>query len=278
MEDYFEHTWNCILRVRTTKPLVTLFTNIVTVNFATNITLAVGASPVVTTAPEELPDIMQHTQSFLLNMGTPDASWIAFAKEVINQNTRKVPVVFDPVGVGFSQWRNTIAQELMQHSSVTGIHVIRGNASEIIALANILGYIQDIPKNTTKGVDTTLDTQYACESARMLAQKHNCVVMISGEVDYVIDSSVIIRILGGNALMPTITGMGCSLTACIAAMCGAEENILYATVAGAVLFSAMGAKVGSATKKPGSFVQLFWDSLFTATLEELPLFCSIEAK
>ena len=276
MQDYFESTWNCILQVRNQNPLVTLFTNIVTVNFVANVTLAIGASPIVTTTSEELPDIMARTHSLLLNMGTPDSTWINFAKEVLTQNTRNIPVVFDPVGVGFSEWRNNIAKELMTYSN-SGIHVIRGNASEIVALAKIMGYENSLAHtNTTKGVDTSLDTEQALSSAYALAQHHSCIVMISGEVDYITDTSTTVRIIGGNHLMPSITGMGCSLTACIASMCAVQQNTLEATIAGAVLFSAMGSKAGSSIKRPASFLKDFWDSLFDVTLEELPLFCSIE--
>lgn len=276
MHHYFESSWECILQVRNQNPLVTLFTNTVTSNLAANVTLAIGGSPIVTTAIEEIPDIMKQTHSFLLNMGTPDATWIDIAKEALSRNERQIPIIFDPVGVGFSQWRNNIAKSLMEHSIANGIHVIRGNASEIVALAKIMGYNTDNEHVATKGVDSSLDTIQALPSARILSQKHSCIVMISGEVDYITNSSTTVRILGGNVLMPTITGMGCSLTACIATMCAVQKDILQATIAGAILFSAIGSKVGSATKQPASFVQSFWDSLFNATLEDLSLFCSVE--
>lgn len=276
MRSYFENAWDCILQVRSQKPLVTLLTNIVTANFAANVTLALGASPIVTTAREEIPDIMKQTHSFLLNMGTPDATWIPIAKDVISQNTRNIPIIFDPVGVGFSEWRNTIAKELMTHSGTTGISVIRGNASEIVALARVMGYDTNTNHTITKGVDSSLDTKLALPSAHILAQKHSCVVMISGEVDYVTDGSTTVHIIGGNCLMPTITGMGCSLTACIASMCAVQKDMFQATLAGAILFSAMGSKVGAATKKPATFLENFWNALFDATLEEFPFFCNIE--
>lgn len=277
MRNYIEASWDCIVGARNKKPLVTLFTNIVTVNLAANVTLAIGGSPIVTTAKEEIPDIMEQTQSFLLNMGTPDSTWIEFAKEVINNNTKKVPVIFDPVGVGFSKWRNDIAKDLMEHAS-GGISVIRGNASEIASLASLLGCFDKERENKTKGVDTAIGTESALPGAQLLAKKYSCTVMISGEVDYITEGSKVVQILGGNILMPSITGMGCSLTACIATMCAIEKDCFLATIAGAVLFSSMGAKVGSATKKPGSFIEDFWDAIYAVIRDEIPLFCSIEEK
>lgn len=56
--------------------------------------------------------------------------------------------------------------------------VIRGNASEILALAGAAG--------TTKGVDSTARSDEALEAGKALAQQAGCIVAISGAIDLVI--------------------------------------------------------------------------------------------
>ena len=55
--------------------------------------------------------------------------------------------------------------------------VIRGNASEIMALAGAAG--------STRGVDSTAESSEALELGKQLARDLRTVVAISGKVDYV---------------------------------------------------------------------------------------------
>ena len=55
--------------------------------------------------------------------------------------------------------------------------VIRGNASEILALAGAAG--------TTKGVDSTARSDEALEAGKALAEQVGCIVAISGAIDLV---------------------------------------------------------------------------------------------
>ena len=56
--------------VRDEKPLVHHITNYVTVNDCANITLGIGASPIMADALEEAADIAAISRAVVLNMGT----------------------------------------------------------------------------------------------------------------------------------------------------------------------------------------------------------------
>ena len=56
--------------------------------------------------------------------------------------------------------------------------LIRGNASEIMAIAGKVGAV-------TRGVDSTADTADALASGKQLAKDYGCIVGISGAIDLV---------------------------------------------------------------------------------------------
>lgn len=60
--------------------------------------------------------------------------------------------------------------------------IVRGNASEITALAN--------GSENTGGVDSTINSDSAIEAAKQLALAYGTVVAVSGKVDYV---SILLR-------------------------------------------------------------------------------------
>ncbi len=57
-------------RVREARPLVHHITNCVTVNDCANVTLAVGAAPVMADAPEEVAEMAGMADALVLNIGT----------------------------------------------------------------------------------------------------------------------------------------------------------------------------------------------------------------
>src|SRR3989338_93359 len=144
LSDVSSAIFSDILLIRESRALILNLTNFVVMNTTANALLAIGASPIMAHAPEELAELTTISRALVLNIGTLDAFWIkniflaaqfAFAKNK--------PVVFDPVGAGASQLRTQTALDLLKTGYIT---VLRGNASEIIALDQ---------KTKTKGVDAT---------------------------------------------------------------------------------------------------------------------------
>jgi hydroxyethylthiazole kinase len=216
-------------KVRENKPLVHHITNYVTVNDCANITLAIGASPVMADAIEEAADISAIAQALVLNMGTLNArtvaSMIAAGKSA---NKKGIPVVFDPVGAGASVFRNETAALIMKEVKLS---VIRGNISEIRFVAGL--------GSQTKGVDASQSdlagAGSAGQTAKDLAQKLGCVIVVSGAVDAVSDGKKIILVENGHPMLGNLTGTGCMCSSLIGSFCGASPNDILSASAAAMM-------------------------------------------
>jgi hydroxyethylthiazole kinase len=205
-------------KVRANKPLVHHITNYVTVNDCANITLAIGASPVMADAIGEVADITTIASSVVLNMGTLNErtilSMIAAGKSA---NLKGIPVVFDPVGAGASKLRNDTAAQIINEVKLS---VLRGNISEIKFIAGM--------SSETKGVDASerdiANSDSTGQIAKNLAKKLGCVVVISGAVDAISDGNTIVFIENGNPMLGNLTGTGCMCSSLIGSFCGAVTN------------------------------------------------------
>lgn len=124
----------------------------------------------------EIDEMVSICSSTLINIGTLSDDWIesmlAAAKKAHEIGKHWV---LDPVGAGASKLRLNTITELLKHKP----SVIRGNASEILAIAGTAG--------GGRGVDSTASSSSALESAKFVAKQYSCIVGITGEVDYVTD-------------------------------------------------------------------------------------------
>ncbi|MCK5192823.1 MAG: hydroxyethylthiazole kinase, partial [Desulfobulbaceae bacterium] len=171
-------------KVRSNAPLVHNITNYVVMNSTANALLSVGASPVMAHAVEEVEDMVGIASSLVINMGTLSEKWIeAMLKAGKKATDKGIPVVFDPVGVGATGYRTDTAQAIINSCRPC---IIRGNASEIMALCNA--------NIKTKGVDSTLSADSALDSAKLLAGETGAVVVISGETDYITDGETVVSL------------------------------------------------------------------------------------
>jgi hydroxyethylthiazole kinase len=216
--------------VRSRKPLVHHITNYVTVNDCANVTLAIGASPIMADAIEEAPEIAAISSAVVLNIGTLNdrvlASMIAAGRRA---NELRIPVVFDPVGAGASKFRNDSVASILSEVKAS---VIRGNVSEI-------GFILGLGMSA-RGVDASESDSAsdASEIASGTAKKLGCTVAVTGAVDAVSDGSRTVLIKNGHPAMAGITGTGCMCSSLTGSFCGASPDTLFESVASAV--TAMG--------------------------------------
>ena len=136
------------------------------------------------------------------------------------------PWVLDPVGCGATPYRTAACAALLRRKPA----VVRGNASEVMALAGAAGGV--------KGVDSTAASHEALEAAKALARDHGCVVAVSGAVDLVTDGARVLGVRNGTPVLTAITAAGCSVTALIAAFLAAapEAARLEATAAALAVF------------------------------------------
>jgi len=263
-----EHILNAIRSVYAAAPLVHSITNYVVMNVTANALLAAHASPLMAHAAEEMDDLTNIDSALVLNIGTLDPVWLD-SMELAGKLMRAKgkPVVLDPVGAGASRLRNEASLRLLD---MVRPQIVRGNASEIMALAAELRRAEGTAPATlpaSKGVDSLNASHEAIDAARLLSSRFSCVVSISGEQDLITDGSTLLAVEGGSPLMPLVTGMGCSASAVTGAYAACAEPLAAAAAAMAV-FASAGEKAGARVSGPGSFLPAFLDELYTLDAED----------
>ncbi len=237
--------------MRATNPLVQCITNYVAMNYAANVLLAAGASPAMVHTPEESGEFAAIAGDLTVNIGTLSPNWvegmIAAAKSA---NAAGKPWVLDPVAHFATGYRRDAVAALLKFKPT----VIRGNASEIIALGG--------GQSAGQGVDSGDPVEQAEEAARGLAIAQGAIVAVTGEVDFVTDGKRSVRIAGGSDLMPKVTATGCSLTALVGAyLAVAPDQAFEATVAALGNFAVAGEIAAKTANGPASFMTAFIDGL-----------------
>lgn len=255
---------NALLLVQKSRPLVDCITNIVTAGDVANGLLAIGASPVMASAPEEIIYFVRRADALLLNMGaTTSEQRQAMLLGATEARALGKPIIIDPVGIGTSPLRHDHLTKLLSGN----VAVIRGNISEISSLAG----------RATKagGVDAAADDAEGFEAsinmAQALAQKYHTVVAISGERDIVTDGERTLIVCGGTPWMTRVTGSGCTLTGIVAAFVAATGDALVGTAAAIGMMCLAGdmalAKVGP--NATASFRTAMFDALSAITPSDL---------
>ena len=251
--------------IREIKPLIHNITNFVVMNYTANVLLAIGASPVMAHAANEVEDMVAFAGALVLNIGTLTEDWVAsMVMAGARASALHKPVVLDPVGAGATSFRTAAAKAIIDKTTVS---IIRGNASEILSLGS--------QKTTTKGVDTANTVQDAAATAALLAKELHTILAITGPIDLVTDGSRVINIANGHPLMPYVTGTGCSATAVIGAFAAVDSDYLSAAATGLAFFGLAGEMAGKAANGPGSFMMHLLDALYTMTPEQLENGCRI---
>jgi len=245
-----------LVRLRDKAPLVHCITNTVVTNFTANVLLAVGASPAMVVTIEEVADFVRIAQSLLINVGTiTTADAEVMLKAAGTALETDTPWVLDPVAAGALAYRTGIVGELIRLQPT----VIRGNASEILALSGSAG--------GAKGVDSTVSSSEALSAAVHLAKITGAVVALSGEVDYITDGVEVIRVPGGHEIMTKVTGTGCTLGALMAALLPISETALGAAASASVIYAVAGERAAKLSRGTGSFAVAFLDELSTLGIE-----------
>jgi hydroxyethylthiazole kinase len=250
--------WQHVFKVRTTSPLVHNITNFVVMNNTANALLAVGASPVMAHAHTEVEEMVQISNALVVNIGTLDEYWAqSYFLAARKANILEKPWVLDPVGSGATSYRDTVLSELLALKP----SIIRGNASEIMALAKS-------HTTATKGVDSTAKSNDAVEAAKILANHYGSVVCISGETDIIINSTEKIFLKNGHPMMAKVTGLGCTASALIGAFIGVVDNKTEAVAAAMSLLGISGELAAAGSAGPGSLQLHIIDKLYNITEDE----------
>jgi hydroxyethylthiazole kinase len=244
--------------VREAPPLTHCITNAVVTGFTANVLLAAGAAPAMVDIVRESELFAGVATGVLINLGTPTpeqrAAGLEAAAGAVAAGT---PWVLDPVAIGALPVRTAHAQHLVEQHPTA----IRGNASEILALAGLSA--------GGRGVDATDTPDAAAEAARLLANRYGSVVAVSGPVDLITDGQGIFRVANGHELLTRVTGGGCALGAVMAAFLGAARatdlSSLTAVTAATLFYTIAAERAAARAAGPGSFAVAFLDELAATT-------------
>ncbi len=253
-------TGDYLTKVRQQSPLVHNITNYVVMNYTANALLSAGASPVMAHAIDEVADMAGIAGSLVLNIGTLEEAWIAsMIKAGQAANAKNTPVILDPVGAGATPLRTNAAKQILNDVKVA---VVRGNASEILALGDQAG--------ATRGVDSTHGVDSAVETARNMARQLGCIVAITGPEDLVTDGQRALKVKNGHAMMGQVTGTGCTATAIMGAFLAVDSNDpMIASAAALAYWGLCGEVAALSATAPGSYMIALLDALYTVTPEQL---------
>ena len=258
--------FNLLSKVRDVNPLVLHYTNEVTINDCANITLALGASPLMSYSYEELEEIIPLASSVVINIGTMNSSYIdLFLKAGKIANKFNKPVVLDPVGAFATKSRALLVEKLINEVK---FDVIKGNFSEI-------KYIGGFDVNG-KGVDSFEEDENIDDIIKKVSKKLECVVVATGKVDVITDGEKTIKVYNGSSRLKSITGTGCMSASLIGSYLGASENKLEAASTGILTMSLCGELAGKDNIGIGSFKVSLMDNIYNLNEETLNKFSRVE--
>jgi hydroxyethylthiazole kinase len=245
-------TGEILASIREKKPLIHHITNYVVMNSTANVTLAIGASPIMAHSHKEMEEMAGFAGALNLNIGTLDEYWIE--SMLIAGRTagkRGIPIILDPVGAGATKQRSDAVRKILDEVPVT---VIRGNASEIKAVAGDSFKI--------KGVDSMESVEAAREGAKRFAKEINKVIAITGKIDFITDGVHSYECHNGHPMFSNVTGTGCAATTAISCFNAVEKDALIATACALGYFGYAGEVAASKSAGPGTFQAALYDALY----------------
>jgi len=239
-------------QVRKQVPLIHHMTNVVVTNFTANGTLAIGASPVMAYAREEVAEMVGHAHALVLNIGTLTAEELA-SMIVAGQeaNRRGIPVLLDPVGGGATEFRLEAAKRILREVNVT---TVRGNASEVAAL---IGW-----RWQSRGVDSVGEAGDRIQLAKSAAASLGVTVAVTGPVDVVVGPNGGFAVENGHPMLGLVTGTGCLATGVVAAFTAVATDPAWAAAAALAFYGVAAEQAMADARGPGSFQAAFLDELY----------------
>ena len=253
-------SWASLQAIRQRAPLVHNITNFVAMDVVANCLLALGASPAMVHAEEEVEDFLAIARSLVINIGTLSAAQLTAMKRAAARATALGrPWVLDPVGAGATRYRTETAKRLLDELDVA---VVRGNAAEIATLAGREAEI--------RGVESIGAADSGAEVAKAAAKMLGTVAAVTGPTDHVSDGERVIAVSNGHELLGTVSGTGCMSTAVTGSFLAAKpEAPLEAAAEALVAFGVAGEDAAQDAKGPGTFHALLYDALYNLNPDTL---------
>jgi hydroxyethylthiazole kinase len=239
-------------KLRIQKPVVHHLTNWVTIYDCAAIVKAIGGSPIMAYAQEELEQMTAIASSLVLNIGTITAeTFLQMRSACAFANKRGIPVILDCCGAGASFFRDECCNILINKFRVD---IIKGNSSEIARIAG--------ENVRTKGVDAVAVNKDLKVIAKNLARRFNCAVVITGKEDIIANSKEAVVVKNGHAMMANIVGTGCMAASLIGAFAAVEKDLVCAASCALACFGIAAECAAKKTKLPGSFKEKLYDCIY----------------
>jgi hydroxyethylthiazole kinase len=257
--EFAEKTIEILREIRKLQPLIHHITNFVVMNSTANVTLAIGASPIMAHAHEEMEAMAAFAGALNLNIGTLTQEWIQsmlLAGKAAGK--RGIPIVLDPVGSGATALRTDAVKRILAEVPVT---VIRGNASEIMSL-----FSEEIK---IRGVDSLETVDTVRDGAHRLARELKKVIAVTGAIDFVTDGEKAIEVRNGHPMFGRVTGTGCAATTAISCFCAVEADALTAAACALGYYGLAGEEAARVSQGPGSFQVALYDALYNLSEETM---------
>ncbi|KAI4835102.1 hydroxyethylthiazole kinase [Plasmodium brasilianum] len=261
VKDYQDKIIECIEKVKIENPLVHCITNRVTTEKIANSLLAFGASPAMIDNPKEVDEFSQIASCTYFNLGlhTSQVDNINVLEKLRKEKMKEnFILIIDPIAVGATQYRTNIINEVITKCKP---NVIKGNIAEIFYL--------DKGEFFGKGVDSNNNTTYneleIINSARNVALKYNCTVVVTSKSDIIVSScsKYITKINCDLKILTKITGSGCSVGAlCAAATSVLPNNPFIACTTATLIYKLASFKAYKKETNPGSLSCKIIDDIY----------------
>lgn len=258
--------YKLLKKVKEVNPLILHYTNEVTINDCANITLGIGASPLMSYSYEEVEEIVSIASAVVINIGTMKSSMLdLFVKAGKAANKYGKPVILDPVGVFATQTRKDFTNKLLNEVK---FDVIKGNIAEIKFIAGM-----DVKG---QGVDSFDDGEDISDIIKAISRKLGSVIVATGITDFVSDGTSVLKINNGTAKLKGITGTGCMSASLIASYVGANGVSLESVSMGVITMGICGELAEQEDIGIGSFKIKLMDNIYLLTAEVMEKYAKIE--
>lgn len=235
--------------------LIHCITNPIAMNDCANAILALGANPIMAQHPAEVEQITASSKALAVNLGNfEDIRAQAMQVSAACANHKQIPIIIDLVGVGCSDLRKQFANKFI---NTYHPNIVKGNVSEIKAMSDLPSHAQGIDAGEMDKDDAYINSQWI----QKLAQKWNCVVLCTGEIDIVADPNRIMYIYNGCEMLTKRTATGCMLHAICASFMSCMPAFDSAVMASA-FFGIASEKASEESLFPGKFHVALFDWLY----------------
>lgn len=243
---------NIFTKIRKDKPLIHHITNFVVMNDTANVTLHLGALPVMAHAKEEMDEMVNIASALIVNIGTLSDTWVeSMLIAGKRANRRGIPIILDAVGAGATTYRTEVCKTLLQKLQIS---VIKGNAGEIGILSGAGGEV--------KGVESIGQVKNINSAVSAFAKRHKATVVVTGKQDIITDGHILYGVDNGDFWLTTNTGTGCMSTTAVGVFCAVEKDYALASAAALATFGLAAENAAQNAKGPASFKIALLDALY----------------